>query len=103
MMKTMMSVLVIALFCMAVSSPGLSAQEKSYELKSATATVKDVLSENIGKRVIVRMDTGDNLEGTVSKVGDSLVHFSKITGKDYYDAVVRIDKINAVTFKVRGN
>jgi hypothetical protein len=102
-MKKTMSALVIALFCMAASSSVLSAQDKSYELKSSAATVKDVLSENIGKRVIVRMDTGDNLEGTVNKVGDSLVHIFKISGKDFYDAAVRIDKISAVIFKVRGN
>jgi hypothetical protein len=102
-MKKTMSALVIALFCMAASSSVLSAQDKGYELKSSSATVKDVLSENIGKRAIVRMDTGDNLEGTVNKVGDSLVHISKISGRDFYDAVVRIDKISAVIFKVRGN
>jgi hypothetical protein len=102
-MKNTISALVIALFCMAASSSVLLAQDKGYELKSSAATVKDVLSENIGKRVIVRMDTGDNLEGTVNKVGDSLVHISKISGKDFYDSVVRIDKISAVIFKVRGN
>lgn len=102
-MKKMLGVLVITLFCLVVYAPRLSAQEKSYELKSAAATVKDILSENIGKRVIVRMDTGDNLEGTVNKVGDSLVHLAKISGRDFYDAAVRIDKISAVIFKVRGN
>ncbi|MEK6745088.1 MAG: hypothetical protein AABZ15_15845 [Nitrospirota bacterium] len=102
-MKTMMRVLLIALFCLMVHAPGASAQEKGYELRSAAATVKDILSENIGKRVIVRMDTGDNLEGTVSKVGDSLVHIAKLSGRDFYDATVRIDKISAVMFKVRGN
>jgi ABC-type phosphate/phosphonate transport system substrate-binding protein len=102
-MKNMIRALVVTLFCLAVYAPGLSAQEKGYELKSATATVKDILSENLGKRVIVRMDTGDNLEGTVNKVGDSVAHISKISGREYYDAVVRIDKISAVIFKVRGN
>lgn len=101
-MKTMTRVPALALFCAAVTAPGLSAQEKSYELRSA-ATVKDILLENIGKRVIVRMDTGDNLEGTVNKVGDGLVHIAKISGRDFYDATVRIDKISAVIFKVRGN
>jgi hypothetical protein len=100
-MKNMMSALVIVLFCMAVYAPGLAAQEQGYELKSAAATVKDILSEHIGKRVIVRMDGGDNLEGTVTKVGDSLVHITKISGRDFYDATVRIDKISAVLFKVR--
>lgn len=102
-MKKIMAAFAVALFCMAASAPGLSAQEKSYELKSATVTVKDVLSEHIGKRVIVRMDTGDNLEGTVNKIGDSLVHISRISGRDFYDAAIRIDKISAVIFKVRGN
>lgn len=101
-MKAMIRVLVIALFCMAASAPGLSALEKSYELKSA-ATVKDILSENIGRRVIVRLDAGENLEGTVHKVGDGLVHLSKISGRDFYDATVRVDRISAVIFKVRGN
>ena len=101
-MKATISGLVLALFCSAVAATGLSAQEKSYELRSA-ATVKDVLSENIGKRVIVRMDAGENVEGTVHKVGDGLVHISKLSGRDFYDATVRIDRISAVIFKVRGN
>ena len=99
-MKTTIRVLVLALFCIAVAASGLWAQEKSYELKSA-ATVKDILSENIGKRLIVRMDGGENLEGTVHKVGDGLVHISKLSGRDFYDATVRIDRITAVIFKVR--
>jgi prefoldin subunit 5 len=93
----------IAVSCSVMYAPNVFADDQKYELKTAAATVKDVLAENMGKRVIVRMDTGDNLEGTVSKVGDSLVHISKISGKDFYDAVVRIDKISAVLFKVRGN
>ena len=99
-MKTTIRVLVLALFCIAAAAPGLWAQEKSYELRSA-ATVKDILSENIGKRVAVRMDGGENLEGTVHKVGDGLVHISKLSGRDFYDATVRIDRITAVIFKVR--
>ncbi len=95
--------ILLALFCLAVSVPNLSADEPKYELKSPAATVKEVLAENLGKRVIVRLESGENLEGTVSKVGDSVVHIAKLSGRDFYDAVVRIDRINAVVFKVRGN
>jgi len=94
---------VLAVSCMTAYAPNIFADDQKYELKTTAATVKDILVENINKRVIVRMDTGDNLEGTVSKIGDSIVHISKISGKDFYDAVVRIDKISAVLFKVRGN
>ena len=103
MIKNILCVAMLVVSGMAVQAPNVFADEQKYELKSAAATVKDVLSENINKRVIVRMDTGDTLEGTVSKVGDSLVHLSKISGRDFYDAVVRMDKISAVLFKVRGN
>jgi hypothetical protein len=103
MIKNILCAAVLVVSCMTVYAPDVFADDQKYELKSAAATVKDILTENIGKRVIVRMDTGDNLEGTVSKVGDSLVHISKISGKDFYDAVVRMDKISAVMFKVRGN
>ena len=103
MIKNILCVAMLVVSTMAVYAPNVFADEQKYEMKSAATTVKDVLSENINKRVIVRMDTGDALEGTVSKVGDSLVHLSKISGRDFYDAVVRMDKISAVLFKVRGN
>jgi hypothetical protein len=102
MLKTIMCAAVLVVSCIVVYAPNVFADDQKYELRSST-TVREALTENINKRVTVRMDTGDNLEGTVSKVGDSLVHLSKLTGKDFYDAVVRIDKIGAVLFKVRGN
>lgn len=103
MVKNILCAAVLVVSCMTAYAPNVFADDQKYELKSSAATVRDVLAENMGKRVIVRMDTGDNLEGTVSKVGDTLVHISKIAGKDFYDAVVRMDKVSAVLFKVRGN
>jgi hypothetical protein len=103
MIKNILCVAMLVASGMVVHAPNVFADDQKYEMKSAAATVKDILSENINKRVIVRLDTGEALEGTVSKVGDSLVHISKISGKDFYDAVVRMDKISAVLFKVRGS
>lgn len=102
MLRKVTAAVLLALCCTLVFSSTIRAEEPKYDLKSATITIKDVLTENIGKRVIVRLETGENLEGTVSKVGDSVVHLAKLAGKDFYDAVVRIDRISAVVFKVRG-
>jgi len=88
--------------CMVICAPLTSAEEQKYEMKSPATTMKDILTENTGKTVILRLDTGENLIGTVSKVGEFVVHLSKIAGKEYYDAVIRLDKISAVLFKVRG-
>jgi hypothetical protein len=35
-------------------------------------SVKDALTENIGNKLILQMDTGVNMEGIVSKVGKNL-------------------------------
>jgi hypothetical protein len=101
MMKKVITAILFATCCMVYSVSGARAEEPKYELKSAATTIKDVLLENTGKRVIVRMENGENLEGTVTKVGELVVHIAKLTGKDFYDAVVRIDMISAVIFKVR--
>lgn len=103
MVKKIMDISLFALFCLAVAVPNVQAEEPKYELKTTAATVRDVLAEQAGKRVIVRLESGENLEGTVTKVGDSVVHLAKLSGRDFYDAVVRIDRISAVLFRVRSN
>jgi hypothetical protein len=99
MYRTFCAVL-LSVSCMVAAAPSLPAEEAKYELKAAS-TMKDVLHESLGKRVIVRLESGENLEGTVMKVGDNVVHIAKLSGRDFYDAVVRIDRISAVVFKVR--
>ena len=90
--------LVAAIFLMA-SQGFVSAQEK-LELRTP-AGVKDILSEFSGKRVSVTLESGSGIEGVITKVGDHLVHFSRLTGKEYFDALIRIDKIIAVTIRTR--
>ena len=63
--------------------------------------MRDVLAERTGKRTILRMQSGEDIEGTVVLVGNGLIHISKLVGKDFYDAVVNIDRISAVIVKAR--
>lgn len=98
--RIFVSILVVLACSLVFTS--LFGQEKKYELNTASGT-KDVLKELTGKIVSVKLDSGGELEGLVVKVGDHLVHISRLSGKDFYDAVVRIDRISAVIFKVRGN
>jgi small nuclear ribonucleoprotein (snRNP)-like protein len=88
----------VGFFLMGVS--GSSAEETKFEL-NPQFSVKEVLMSQVGKRVSVKTDAGEALEGTITKVGDQLLHISKLSGKDFYDAVVRIDKITYVVLKVR--
>jgi hypothetical protein len=78
----------------------VAADDNKIDVKAGT-TMKDILADNTGKRVAIRLASGEEIEGTVTTVGNSLVQLSRITGKDFYDAVVGIDKISAVRMKMR--
>jgi hypothetical protein len=63
--------------------------------------LKENLASNVGKRVSLMVSSGESLEGTIEKVGDHFVLISKLSGKDYFDALVRIDEVKAVVFRAR--
>ena len=80
--------------------PGLSPAQEKFDLNPSCG-IKEILAAHVGKRVAVRLGSGGEIEGTVAKVGDHLVYISKLTGKDFYDSIVRIDHIDAVTYRAR--
>ena len=92
-------ILVLSLTLLAM--PAFAADVKG-SLNEAS-TIKDVLSQHVGKRAAVRTDGGETLDGTVAKVTGQLVYIEKLVGKEYFDAVVRIDRISSVTFRMRTN
>lgn len=85
---------------MVISAPIASAEEVKYDLKPAT-TMKALLTDSIGKRVALRLESGEEMEGTVTMVGERLVHISKLSKRDFFDAFVSIDRISAVIVRVR--
>jgi hypothetical protein len=99
------NVMIAAAFLMAVclfaAGGPVNAQDKMGF--NASDGVREVLTANVGKRVAVRTDAGETLEGSVSTVGTQLVRLEKLSGKDFYDALVRIDRISSLTIRVRGN
>jgi hypothetical protein len=78
----------------------LSVAEEKTQINTAFS-VKQTLSSFTGQRVLLKTASGD-IEGTVVSVGDHIVHIAKLSGKDFYDAVVVIDQIIAVVFRARG-
>jgi hypothetical protein len=85
---------------MVISVPIASAEEVKYELKPA-ATMKTLLTDSLGKRVVLRLESSEELEGTVIVVGENLVHISKLSKRDFFDAFVSIDRISAVIMRAR--
>ena len=83
-----------------IASQGIAvAQEKPGF--NPSMSLKDNLASNIGKRVSLMISAGESVEGTIEKVDDHFVLIAKLSGKDFYDALVRIDEVKAVVFKAR--
>lgn len=64
-------------------------------------TIKTVLTAQMGKRVTIRVESGLELSGTVTEVTDELTHLSELVGKEFYDAVVVNENIEAVIIRTK--
>jgi hypothetical protein len=65
-------------------------------------TIRTLLAKEVDKKVTLLLVQGQELTGTVRSVGDGVVLVSELSGREYYDAAVDLEKIVAVLVKVRG-
>ena len=85
-----------ALFLVPVS---VSAQDPALEVNADAIKVN--LERQMGKRVRLRLLSGQDVEGTVVAVGTAGVHVGRLVGQEFFDAVVRLDQIAAVIVRMR--
>lgn len=78
----------------AVAKPKVIAIEgMSYNVNSSLA---DNLKSLVGKKVSVTIASGKTLSGFVREVGIHLIHLEKLEGKNFFDALIRIENISAI-------
>ena len=78
-------------------------QLQAEEIASYTvnASMNDNLKTFVGKSVYVTLNSGKSLAGYVKEVGPHLLHLEKLSGKEYFDALIRIDDISAIDTRFR--
>ena len=95
---------VVLLICLLGGSlaivPVVPAEETTVELNSLEV-VRKVLEQQVGKRVKVKLLSGQDLDGKVAKVGTQAVVLSELGGMEFFDATLRLDQIAAVVVKAR--
>ena len=99
-MKAFPLALLLAIAPLAAPMP-TAAQDAPLELNADAVKVN--LERQVGKRVRLRLVSGQDLEGTVVAVGTAAVHLARLVGMDFFDGVVRLDQIAAVIVRVRNN
>ncbi len=67
----------------------------------ADASIEDNLKSLTGKSVSVTVASGKTLTGTIKSVGNHLLHLEKLGGKEFYDALIRIEDISAIEARFR--
>ncbi len=81
------------------AAPKLVAVEgASYNINASLA---DNLKTFTGKKINLTLKSGKSLAGLVKGVGDHLVHLEKLRGKEYFDALIRIEDISAIDSRFR--
>lgn len=90
------------LFSLALSAPfaTLLAEELKLEVTEDSA-LKTALEKVVGKTVTLRLISGEDVSGVVEAVGPTVVRVGQLTGKEYYAAVVVIDRISALIYRAK--
>jgi hypothetical protein len=80
-------------------------QKKATDLEGVKFDTAASLTDNIknfsGKDVLVHLRSGKTVQGYVKSVGNGLIHLEKLSGRDFYDALIRIEDISAIEVKFR--
>lgn len=63
--------------------------------------LRSALEQQVGKRVKLKLESGQDVEGKVAKVGSHAVQLAELTGMEFFDATVKLEDITAVIVKVR--
>ena len=70
----------------------------SYNVSSSMA---DNLKSLIGKKVSITLTSGKTFTGLIKEVGNHLMHLEKLDGNEYFDALIRLEDINAIDTRFR--
>jgi hypothetical protein len=76
------------------------AAELRFQVRNSD-TIKSILESELGKEVKVKLTCGEEMSGTIVEVGEWVVHLASLSGREFYDAAIRLDQISAVIVKAR--
>jgi len=84
-----------------VHSVQAAGEAKQYVQLNAGIPLADNLAALKGKTATVYLASGQSMTGIVKDMKDNVLHLEKISQKEFYDALIRVDSISAVEARVR--
>jgi hypothetical protein len=86
------------LFCTLLAAGPAAAQAVKV---GANDSFETLISAQKGKRVTLRTRSGGELTGVVREVTPRYVHLGALAGRDFFDAVVALETLEAVIVRTR--
>jgi hypothetical protein len=96
----MKTLLALSLLALPLTAGAAGKDKDKYQIRS-TDNMRTILEQEIDLPVKLRLKSGQELSGTVVRLGTGVVQLSHIGGMEFYDAVINLDDISAVLFRVR--
>ena len=95
------TVLLTVCLCTLLALPSIGlAADMNLEIGKSDSVVT-FLERNVGQRVEISLLSGEILKGKVIAATPLTVHLSELTGKEFYDAIIRSDTIAAVVVRAK--
>jgi hypothetical protein len=94
-MRPLTAALAAALLCFAAAAP---AQEAKI---GGNDSIESVVAAHKGKRVTLRLRSGQELTGVVRDATKDLAVLGELSGREFFDAVVDLDAVEAVIVRTR--
>ena len=66
-----------------------------------TDTIQSIVSAQKGKRVTLRLRSGQELTGTLRESTDRLVVLAELAGREFFEAVIPVEAVEAVIVRAR--
>ncbi len=92
--------LIVTFLLLACLGMATAVQAENFSVKPGD-TIQKILEERTGKRVTLRLQGGEELTGKVRTVTKELVQLGELSGRDFFDAVVEMNRISAVIVLVK--
>lgn len=64
-------------------------------------TLQTLLEGKKGKRVTVRLLGGEEMTGRVKFINKELVQLGELSGREFYDAVIDMNKVSAIVVRTK--
>jgi len=86
---------------LALSGPsGLSVADIAAQETQAASerpdSIRAAIEQHVGKRVKLKLASGQDVEGKVVEVSDEVVTIAELTGMEFFGATVALDQVAAV-------